>query len=179
MSLDYETLSKGKNNIELDSEFVKAIVAQIVHKHSKELDEFVILVREMLTLIKQATMQEYDDESLQLQIIKLPTILYFAGNGLEDIGAESEIAQYKRKELYNEIISKMDTSQYTIPDKKAAAERGTENESMMESIYDRAYKKLKSKIDHAIKLLESLKKVADMRIAKANKGKGTDRGGTI
>ena len=179
MSIDYGTLSKGKKDIESDSEFVKAIVNQIVTKHSQELDEFVILVREMLTLIKQATMQEYDDESLQLQIIKLPTILYFAGNGLEDIGSESEIAQYNRKELYNDIISKMDTSQYTIPDKKAAAERGTEKESMMESIYDRAYKKLKSKIDHAIKLLESLKKVADMRIAKSNKGRGTDRGGTI
>ena len=42
----------------------------------------------------------------------------------------------------------------------------------MKEVYDRAYKKLKSKIDHSIKLLESMKKVADLRIAKASKGKG-------
>jgi len=179
MSIEYSDLRTHKVKIEEDSEFVKAVVDQIVTKYSKELDDFVVLVREMLSLIKQATMKEYDDESLQMQIIKLPTILYFAGNGLEDIGAESEIAAYKRKELYNQVISSLDTSQYTIPDKKAAAERATETEDMMEKIYDRAYKKLKSKIDHAIKLLESLKKVADMRIAKINKGKGWDQGGTV
>jgi len=179
MSVEYSNLKHSKEAIEMDSEFVKSIVEQIVSKHSKELDDFVVIVREMLSLIKQATMKEYDDESLQMQIIKLPTILYFAGNGLEDIGSESEIAAYKRRELYNDIISKMDTSQYTIPDKKAAAEKGTETEDMMEKIYDRAYKKLKSKIDHAIKLLESLKKVADMRIAKINKGKGWDQGGGV
>lgn len=179
MSIEYSDLRSKKSKIEDDSEFVKVVVDQIVMKYSKELDEFVILVREMLQLIKQATMQEYDDESLQMQIIKLPTILYFAGNGLEDIGAESEIASYKRKELYNQIISSMDTSHYTIPDKKAAAEKATETEDMMEKIYDRSYKKLKSKIEHAIKLLESLKKVADFRIAKINKGKGWDQGGAV
>lgn len=175
--MEYSDLKNRKEKIDIDSEFVKVVVDSIVKKHSAELDEFVDLVRKNLQLIKEAVMQEYDDISLQMQIIKLPTLLYYAGNGLEDIGAESEIAAYKRKELYNEIISKMDTSQYTIPDKKAAAERGTETEDMMEKIYDRAYKKLKGKIDHAIKLLESLKKVADMRIAKMNKGKGWDQGG--
>lgn len=176
---DHEKIRHKQSEIEVDSEFIKSVVDQIVKKHSKELDEFVVMVRDMLQLIKQAQMQEYDDESLQMQIIKLPTLLYFVGNGLEDIGAESEIAEYKRKEVYNEIIQGMDTSVYTITDKKAAAEKGSEVEDMMKSVYDRAYKKLKGKIDHAIKLLESLKKVADFRIAKSHKGKGGDQGGTI
>jgi hypothetical protein len=175
--MEYSELKKRKDDIESDSEFVKSIVDAIVKRYSLELDDFVELVRTNLQLIKQAQMAEYDDESLQMQIIKLPTLLYFAGNGLEDIGAESEIAAYKRKELYNATIESLDTSQYTIPDKKARAERATESEDMMEKIYDRAYKKLKGKIDHAIKLLESLKKVADMRIAKLNKGRGWDQGG--
>lgn len=179
--MNYENLKGMKDSISADSEFVKTAIDQIVDKYSKELDEFVLLVRELLQLIKQASMQEYDDQSLELQIIKLPTILYFAGNGLEDIGAESEIAAYKRKELYNQIVEDLhDVSsdkRYTILDKKAAAEKATESEEIIERIYDRAYKKLKGKIEHAIKLLESLKKVADLRIAKMNKGKGWDKGG--
>lgn len=180
MGIDAEQFQSKKNDIDKDSEFVKAIVNKIVTKHSAELDEFVNIVRDYLQLLKNTeTMSTYDDEDLAMQILKLPTLLYFAGDGLEDIGAESEIAEYRRKELYNKIIEELDTSHYTIPDKKAKAERATETESMMKEVYDRAYKKLKSKIDHSIKLLESMKKVADLRIAKASKGKGWDRGGAF
>lgn len=179
MPISNERIRQHQESVEKDSEFIKVVVDGIVKKYSAELDEFVDVVRRYLQMIKEATMTEYRDEDLELQILKLPTLLYLAGNGLEDIGAESEIAEYKRKELYNEIINSLDTSQYTITDKKAKAEKGTETEEIIEKIYDRAYKKLKNKIDAAIKLLESLKKVADMRIAKANKGKGGDRGGMI
>lgn len=174
MSIDYSILNTKKENIDMESAFVKRVVDSIVDRYGKELDEFVSLVRNYLNMIKENTMQSYSDEDLQMQIIKLPMLLYFAGNGLEDIGSESEIAAYKRKELYNEIINSLDTSQYTIPDKKAKAEQGTETEDMMEKIYDRAYKKLKLKIEASTKLLESLKKVCDLRIAKINKGRGGD-----
>ena len=78
-----------------DSEFFKKIVDGIVTHYSRELDEFVELVRHYLQLIKENTMDTYNDDDLQMQIIKLPTIMYFAGNGLEDIGSESDIAPTK------------------------------------------------------------------------------------
>ena len=168
---DKEAFTNLKDEVSKDSDFFKQIVDGIVYHYSKDLDEFVDLVRTYLQMIKENTMQTYDDEDLQMQIIKLPTILYFSGNGLEDIGAESDIAAYRRKELYHKVIN---DSVGTIPEKKAQAEMATETEGMMEAAYDRAYKKLKLKIDHAIKLLESMKKVSDYRIAKINKGKGGD-----
>jgi hypothetical protein len=174
MPIDYSTLNTKKDNITDESTFIKKVVDEIVMRYSRELDEFVAMVRDYLALIKSNVMTTYTDDDLQMQIIKLPMLMYFAGDGLEDIGSESEIAAYKRKELYNEIINSLDTSQYTIPDKKAKAEQGTETEDMMEKIYDRAYKKLKMKIEMATKLLESLKKVVDIRIAKTNKGRGGD-----
>jgi len=170
--MDQEVFDNECRKLARDSVFIKKAVDALVEKHGQDLDEFVLKVRDLLQLVKQAKMEEYDDESLQMQIIKLPTLLYLAGNGLEDIGAESELAVYNKKETYNKIIQGLDTSSYTITDKKAAAERGSETEEMLKNIYDRAYKKLKGKLDHAIKLLESLKKVADFRIAKINKGKG-------
>lgn len=163
--------------VETESQDINDIVDQIVKRFSKELDEFVMIVRDCIELVKQTNLDMYDNETLQMQILKLPTLLYFAGDGLEVIGGESEVAEYRRKELYNEIINSLNSEKYTIPDKKAMAEKQTEYEAIVERIYDRAYKKLKLKIDLAIKLLESLKKVADMRIARMNKGKGYDNGG--
>lgn len=169
--IDQETFYGLKGEVTKDSEFIKQIVDGITLHYSRELDDFVALVRSYLQLIKENTMETYNDEDLQMQIIKLPTILYFTGNGLEDIGSESDIATYKRKELYHKTIEAVAG---TIPEKKAKAELATETEEMMESVYDRAYKKLKLKIEHATKLLESMKKVADWRIARLNKGKGGD-----
>ena len=50
---------------------------------------------------------------------------------------------------------------------------------MAEAVYDRAYKKLKLKLEHAMKLLESMKKVTDWRIARLNKGKGGEVNETV
>lgn len=164
----------AKENVENESRDVNRMIDGIVLKYSKDLDEFVDMVREFLEMIKNSTMSEYDDESLMMQIIKLPTLLYFSGDGLEAIGADSDIAEYNRKQLFNEVMQSLVDTDYTIPDKKAEAEKKTEYELMVKDIYDRSYKKLKLKIEHATKLLESIKKVADVRVAKLNKGKGRD-----
>jgi hypothetical protein len=176
-TMNNESFRNARDYVKNESADINKIVDGIVTHYSSELDDFVIVVRDMLQLIKEAKMEEYDDESLSMQSIKLPTLLYFAGDGLEAIGADSDIAEYRRKELFNEIMQSLVDSNYTIPDKKAEAEKKTEYEAMVKDIYDRAYKKLKLKIDHATKLLESMKKVIDIRIAKINKGKGWDRGG--
>jgi hypothetical protein len=174
-----EDFNRAKDYVKSESAGINEIVDGIVSHYSNELDEFVQIVRDMLQLIKEAKMEEYDDESLSMQSLKLPTLLYFAGDGLEAIGADSDIAEYRRKELFNEVMqSLVDNPNYTIPDKKAEAEKGTEYEAMVKDIYDRSYKKLKLKIEHAMKLLESMKKVIDLRIAKINKGKGYDGGGS-
>lgn len=163
--------------VEIESKDINELVDKLVKRFSKELDEFVQVVRDCVELVKKTNLDSYDDETLQMQILKLPTLIYFAGDGLEVIGGESEIAEYRRKELYNEIINSLNGEKYTIPDKKAIAEKETEYQAIVERVYDRAYKKLKLKIEHAIKLLESLKKIADIRIARINKGKGYDNGG--
>ena len=170
--MDHEYLTDARADVEEDSEFVKKIVDGLVAKYSTDLDNFVCSVITNLQLVSNVqTMEAYTDDMLQNQAITLPTILYFAGNGLEDLGAENSIAEYKRKELYNQVFSEVSG---TIPDKKAKAEKMCENEKMLEEIYERAYKKLKLKIDHAVKLLESLKKVLDYRITRMSKGRGSD-----
>lgn len=171
---DNEQFKSAKDYVDRESVDINNLVNAIVNRYSNELDEFVSLVKEYLQMIKEGSMDVYETETLELQAIKLPTLLYFAGDGLEALGADSDIAEYRKKELYNQVIEEMSTEKYTIPDKKAAAEKRTEYEAMVKEVYDRSYKKLKLKIEHACKLLESMKKVIEIRIAKINKGRGGD-----
>lgn len=174
-----DTFNTAKEYVERESIYINDIVKSLVKRYSRELDDFVIVVQDALQMVKEGTMQVYDTDMLEMQSLKLPTLLYFAGDGLEILGAESDVAESRRKELYNEIIASLDTKEYTIPDKKAEAEAKTEAELMIKEIYDRSYKQLKLKIEHASRLLESMKKVMEVRIAKINKGKGWDKGGEI
>lgn len=171
--MDTEKIEKIHSGVISESEFIKRLVDTMVFKYSADLDSFVASVVDNLKLASSAhTMDAYTDDVIQHEALQLPTILYFAGNGLEDLGAENSVAEYKRKELYNEAFAQ---AHGTIPDKKAYAEKLSEDEKMLEHIYDSAYKKLRLKIDHAMKILESLKKVLDLRITKISKGKGWDQ----
>lgn len=174
MLTENSKFNESYSYVKQHSKDITDIVNGLVKRYSKELDEFVEVVQKYLQLVKEGTMEVYDTETLELQAIKLPTLLYFAGDGLEILGAESDVAEYRRKELYNQVISELSTEKYTIPDKKAEAEKRTEYEAMVTEIYDRAYKQLKLKIEHATKLLESMKKVMEIRTAKISKGKGGD-----
>lgn len=181
-TINCEDFVSALQYVEKESVFIENVVVKIVSRFSGELDDLVIMVQKNLQMIKEGTMDVYDTDLIELQALKLPTLLYFAGDGLEIIGAETDVAYYRRKELYNEVMESMletktkDDRKFTIPDKKAAAEVKTEYEALLEKIYDRSYKQLKLKIEHATRLLESLKKVLEVRIAKINRGKGFDKG---
>jgi len=172
--LDKDELHPALTYVEKHSTDINDIVNGVVAKYSHELDQFIQVVQECLQMIKTNEIQEYSIETLQLQALKLPTVLYFASDGLEALGTDSDVSEYRKKEVYNDIMEQLRDTDYTIPDKKATAEKQTEYESMVYKIYDRAYKKLKLRLDYGTKLLESIKKVLDLRIAKINKGKGGD-----
>ena len=170
--MTHEEVLRVKQESETDAEFIKSTVDSLVAKYATDLDNFTASVVENLRLASNArTMEQYTDDLLQNQVITLPTVLYFAGNGLEDLGAENSVAEYKRKEVYNIAFAE---AHGTIPDKKAQAEKLCENEQFLEEIYDRAYKKPKLKIEHGTRVLESLKKVLDYRITRMSKGRGYD-----
>lgn len=159
---DRETKARAiKRYIEQNSELIKRLVDEIVIRYSRDLDDFVELVGRLLEDIKQGRIREYSDISLEMQTIKLPVLMYFASNGLEDLGAESDIAKANRMERYNEVYVELTG---TIPEREAGAGLNTLYEAMMEAVYLRAYKKLKAKIDMADKLFSALKKVLSKRI---------------
>lgn len=103
-------------------------------------------------------------------MLNLPLLLYFTGNATENIGVKEDIAKAIKQELYNDIFQ---NSEGTIADKTSKAELSTQSEYITHIAYQRAYKKLKNKIEMGNEVLSSVKKVLTHRIAETELSRRT------
>jgi len=151
---------------EQEEQLIKKIVDEIVLSVSKELDEFVKTVDNYLRKIKEdmqkGNVVEYDDSILELQCIKLPVLMYFASDKLEDLALASDVAKADYQYTYDQIIQKVDG---TIPEKESSARLHSVAEKYAEIIKERAYRKLKARLEYADKIFHGLRKVLSKRIS--------------
>ena len=141
-----------------NSKLIEDIVYEITREYTKGLDEIMINCRIIFNSKDKATNEELED-----LLSQLPCALYFvASEGQEVIGIKQDIAEMTRKENYN-IAREKATG--TIADKNTTAEMQVINEAINEVIYERAYKMIKSKVEMAQEMINSLKRVFDARRA--------------
>jgi len=146
-----------QKRIDANSDIVNSIVDRLVSDYCKPLDEYMEFIRNILNdTANPPTDQELDDF-----ILNLPVLLYFTGEAQEALGIKEDVAKAIKQELYNEIYDK---STGTIADKTAAAELATQNEYIAHIAYQRAYKKVKLRMEAANEMLQSVKKVISRRM---------------
>lgn len=145
-----------RHKVEENSRTIDQIVGNIVRKYSDELDGEVERIRYLLEDSDKLT-----DEELEIMVMRLPVIMYYGINGLEDLGIESDMAKAVKLEVYNDRYLDSDG---TIQDKTHLAELETVNEQMIEVAFTRAYRKLRSKIEMAEHVYSGAKKVIDKRM---------------
>lgn len=146
-----------QKRIDANSDIVDSIVNRLVSDYCKPLDEYMEFIRNILNdTANPPTDQELDDF-----ILNLPVLLYFTGEAQEALGVKEDVAKAVKQELYNEIYDK---STGTIADKTAAAELATQNEYIAHIAYQRAYKKVKLRMEAANEMLQSVKKVISRRV---------------
>ena len=155
-SIDDSQARTIKRKVELDSRTLNKIVDTIVSKYSRELDEVIDKMQELLKNSDNLT-----DDQLLYYTSLIPTYIYFAGNGLESLGVEKDTASANKREIYSDAYMK---ATGTVKDKSSEAFNIALQETFIEVAYDRAYKKLKLKIEHAVLVANSVKKVLDYRI---------------
>lgn len=156
-----EILNRLLEEIREEGEPIKELIDKIVDYYSRNLDELIKRIDEIVQAVKNKEVDEYPDNELEIQIIDIANQMYFAGRELAYLGGQSDLASAKRRKLYNEVIM---YAKGTIQDKKAKAEQYTVNESMMEEIFKRAYDQLKFKIERADNIYSALKKVYTKRM---------------
>ena len=143
-----------------NSKIIEDIVYNIVTSYTKDLDSVMGVCSTIFKSHEKASLQELED-----LLGQLPSILYFVNEGQEIVGIKQDIAEMTKKSNYN--IERM-KAEGTVADKNSTAESAVMNEAINEIIYQRAYKMIRSKIEMAQEMINSLKRIFDARIVDAN-----------
>ena len=152
-----EELAQASKNAEDYGEIVNVVVDEVVRKATKQLDE---LIYEIQNLLKDV--QSISVEDLNYYIAYLPTVMYFTTDRAEIVGIKMDSSSAIRKEKYDDLYGL--AAGKTIPDKVSETRKLVMNETVIETAYKRAYKKVQSKLEHADKVLASLKRVHQFRL---------------
>lgn len=143
--------------VEENSAKVEDIVDELINSYCGQVDELIYKFRACLNDKENpVTEEELDDVCL-----KLPSYLYFIGEAQEKFGIKEDIAKSIKMELYNSIHR---NTKGTIADKQAASEAGTIEEEIVYRAYQRAYKRIKQKLEAAYEINTSIKKVIHRRM---------------
>lgn len=156
MSRRDKTTNSIMNKVDNTSDMIKDISDNLVEKYCRSLDTEMAVIRLELKENNSLT-----DDTLEKHILELANILYFTGSAQEDLGIKEDTCKAIRQEVYSRA---REEATGTVADKTAKAELISQQETVVLSIYSRAYKKVKIRMDAGYEMLNSLKKVMNKRI---------------
>ena len=155
--IDKNAVSGIQSKVESHSTVLSNIVDSIIEPYCKDLDRYVMFIKECLHDGETPpTNDELDDFCMNLS-----TLIYFAGGMCEQLGIRDDISKAVYKEVYNDARSAL--SDGTVADKDSIAELQAQQEQITNVCYNRAYRIVKAKVDAAQELLASCKKVLTRR----------------
>lgn len=152
--------SEVQNAIDSVTENVQCVqpyVDNLVNTCCNKLDEYMNYVSELL----RSDSSNITDVELDDIILTIPTLLYYVGTQQERFGVLQDVSESSKKLMYNDIL--LNTTG-TVAQKSATAEKTVFNEEIVTLIYKRACSTIKSKIQFAMELLQSAKKVSSRRM---------------
>ena len=156
--LDKKRIDSIQKRVESNSEQLDSIVQSIISPYSKDLDDYVSFIKNCLA----DGANPPTDEELEDFCMNLSTYIYFAGAMCEQLGIKDDISKAIWKEVYN--TNRDSEVKGTVADKNSIAELASQQEYLVSSCYNRAYKMMKAKVENAQELLQSCKKVLSRRM---------------
>jgi hypothetical protein len=157
-----EVLSKLIKEVQEESSPVVKLSNELIEDFSKDLDSAISELNIIMDSIGENSIEDIPDTQIEYYCVKIPALMYYAGQKVEELGMQADIASNEKKTALNDALLK---ASGTVPEKKAQAEQITEDKSLVEAIYKRAYNTLKLKLDMAEKIYSGLKKALSKRIA--------------
>lgn len=161
-----ELLDTTTTNVEI---FDK-ICAEVVKKYSEPLDN---LMKDLFDECIKA--QDSSTNTLEKYFVELSTLLYFMGERLEKLGVYADMSKAATKEIYSKNyldnrVKETTTgkNKRTIAELQALAELASQYESVVNSIYTRAYNIMRYKVSAAQDMSNTLKKIINGRQIELN-----------
>lgn len=164
--ISIEDLKVNIDSVDKISKELDTIIDGIIEPQCKELDEYIIYVKKLI----DDTNTPISNAELEDIVLTIPSLLYFMGTLQENIGIREDIANFDRKDKYNRVISE---TSGTVQAKTALADLETQNEVLATFVFQRAKKKLQTKYDVALELLQSTKKILNRRLAELELSKSS------
>lgn len=129
-------------------------VNEIVRGVTQELDDYINgLPKNMANL---------PDDELEGIIMEIPLLLYWVNSNLEKIGAKEDVAQSLKNKVFRESFL---SGEGSVSLKKVRAEEESYKQELVEIIYSNAYKTIKNKTEMAFEMMQSAKKIMNIRVA--------------
>lgn len=160
-----ERLSKLIKEVQEESSPVVRLSNELIEDYSKDLDSVISELDIIMESIGENSIEDIPDSRIEYYCVKIPALMYFAGQRVEELGMQADLASNDKKTALNDALLKVSG---TVPEKKAQAERLTEDKALVEAIYKRAYNSLKVKLEMAEKIYSGLKKALSKRISEAD-----------
>lgn len=160
-----EILSKLIKEVQEESSPVVVLSNQLIEDYSKDLDSAISELDIIMDSIGENSIEDIPDSQIEYYCVKIPALMYYAGQRVEELGMQADLASNSKKNAQNEAMLKVSG---TVPEKKARVEQLTEDKALVEAIYRRAYNSLKVKLEMAEKIYSGLKKALSKRIAEVD-----------
>lgn len=155
-----DIVSKTEDN----SSYFTDISDNIVKSYTGDLD---LLMKDMY---QDTVANEASDVVLEKYVLELNNMLYFLGDKLESVGIKDDLSKMAAKEVYNaaylsnQVKDTDKRNKTTVAELTALAEDASRYDAVMNSIYSRAYKQIKYKVDSGYEMLNSLRKIITKRM---------------
>lgn len=160
-----EVLSKLIKEVQEESSPVVQLSNNLIAEFSKDLDSAVLELDMIMESIGENSIEDIPDSQIEYYCVKIPALMYYAGQRVEELGMQADLASNNKKVAQNEAMLKVTG---TVPEKKARVEQLTEDKVLVEAIYRRAYNSLRVKLEMAEKIYSGLKKALSKRIAEVD-----------
>lgn len=158
VNCDWKAVGKKKEEVSTTTIQVNEMVDEIVKHYCEGTDELMAKIKDILFAEND---NELSNTELDSIVLKIPVLVYFASAGQEYVGLQEDVAKFARQLEFSKHFNR---AAGTVADKTNYAETKANEEEVVRVVYSRAYKIIRGKMEMALELLQSAKKVISRRM---------------
>lgn len=146
-------------------EFIKSTSDEIVKQYTNTLDELMKDIADNII-----GNDNVPDSILEKYFLELTGAMYFISSNAEFLGLYEDFAKQNAKLKYNQAFSDNQINgvtsgkKPTVDENRVFAENSSMNENLVNSLYSRSFKIVKSKVESAQEMIKTLSKIISKRM---------------
>jgi len=153
MDVNEKSVNARMRKIDVYSSKLQELSEIIVSNYCKDLDKEMNKIHSVL-FGDPDSITRVDLEDI---ILKLPPLLYWASQGQETVALKQEISTLVRDENFKDAFNSSEEKK--VSQRNGFADTQVVDDTLVEMVYENAFKRIKSKINFGVEMLQSAKKL--------------------